>query len=666
MAQVQNLLDLFRQSRPDAQASAAADAKPAPRKVTTQGTAGKSGRNQGDLLPMDAGASRGGNKGVANPASSFQTNMEKSAAKLEAKERTLKERAQKPSDTKAHGPATAESRATKAKTESSSEASAKSSAPRNDGTKRANDAREARAARAQARHAAPPKSDRDAAAKIEDQDQDNTAQDASATLRDDNGKNDQPKGLDEKSRAAIKKGLANLGIKVDDKQLQDPAFLADILRMLQAMPAQALPADDSQSAVAAVDGTDGSDGTDGTNGMTEANEIPADAGQIAAAAATLSTANKAAQAAPTGTANPETQATAQTAGPAQAASPSDTKPQIEGPKPLSRQDLARMLEDRIGGLERAAQGQANRIQVSAQAPTVTPKEWQGVQARPQAEGPSPDPMPIADLDRLRVMQASALQAAPAKTDATGPRTDLVLESDSVEPTSGPAGTAHVEAGHDSTASQDQDAQSDLFGQKGDQAGGAQMLGKESAQSVKDGSAGTQFNQVLDQARAIDHRAALAADVAPRLPVHDASVLDQIARKMTLTTHKTGDEINIQLSPEHLGKVNVSLEMKEDGMTARISVENDSVRKQVEENISVLKDALKDQGIQLQGMEVSVDQRHASLFNPDGSNAESFFRRQGRGNGQGNGGPGTENAGLDSAPESDTGRRWGYNTMEYIG
>jgi flagellar hook-length control protein FliK len=95
------------------------------------------------------------------------------------------------------------------------------------------------------------------------------------------------------------------------------------------------------------------------------------------------------------------------------------------------------------------------------------------------------------------------------------------------------------------------------------------------------------------------------------------------------------------------------------------VESDHVRKQVEDGLASLKDALANQGIKLQGLEVSVDQRHGSLFNPDGSNAESFFHRQHRG---GNGGneAAQEVAPFESAPETDTGRRWGYNTMEYIG
>lgn len=649
MAQVQNLLDLFRQSLPDAQASAAADAKAAPRTVPGTAPAGKSGRNQGDLLPIDQGTSRGGNLGVSRAGDSFRTKMQTSAAKLAAKDRALNERAQKPQQPQSRTTASEESRAPKAKPETA--------APRNEEPNRAQDSREGRPARAQARHAAPARDRAEAAAKPQDQnqdqDQDQASLDAAAARQDDSGRDDQPQGLDEKSRAAIKKGLADLGIQVDDKQLQDPAFLADILRLLQSMPAQTLPADDAQAADAPADGTDAT---------TEAGAATVDTTQAAAAAQDATTATANASAAPANPANPAAAAMA----PADRPAAPEAKPQAESPKPISRQDLARMLEDRIGGLERAAQSQSGRIQVTAQAPTVTPKEWQGVQARAKAEGPSTEPMPIADLDRLRVLQASALQAGPAKNDASGPRTDLSLESDSAEPATEPVAAARVETGRDASASQDQDPQTDLFGQKGDQASGAQILGKEAAQSVKDGAAGTQFNQVLEQARSVDHRAALAADVAPRAPLHDTAMLDQIARKMSLTTHKTGDEINIQLSPEHLGKVRVSLEMKEDGMSARIAVENDSVRKQVEENISFLKDALKDQGIQLQGLEVSVDQRHASLFNPDGSNAESFFRRQGRGNGQGNGGMGSEGEGLEPAPESDTGRRWGYNTMEYIG
>jgi flagellar hook-length control protein FliK len=271
---------------------------------------------------------------------------------------------------------------------------------------------------------------------------------------------------------------------------------------------------------------------------------------------------------------------------------------------------------------------------------------------------------MADLDRLRVLQAAAAQSAAPKDQTAGVQTDFALESDSLEPA---APTAAAESGQDSTGTPGQGAQSDLNGQGGDHTAGAAIAApKDGAQAAKGGDAGPQFHHALDQARAAEHRPPIGAGAEPRAEAHGAAVLEQIARKLTIAARKPGDEISIQLSPEHLGKVRVSLEMKAEGMSARIAVENESVRKQVESNLASLKDALKDQGIQLQGLEVSVDQKHSSLFNPDGSNAESFFRRQGRGEAGGRGGLSDEPAPLDSAPESDTGRRWGYNTMEYIG
>jgi flagellar hook-length control protein FliK len=274
---------------------------------------------------------------------------------------------------------------------------------------------------------------------------------------------------------------------------------------------------------------------------------------------------------------------------------------------------------------------------------------------------------MADLDRLRVLQVAAAQSATVKDPSAGAQTDFALESDSVETSSPTASSASAESGHESTGAPGQDAQADLNGGNGEHTAGAgAAASKEGGQAAKGGEAGPQFHQVLDQARAAEHRPAIAAGAETRGETHGAAMLEQITRKLALAARKPGDEISIQLSPEHLGKVRVSLEMREDGMSARIAVENDSVRKQVEANLASLKDALKDQGIQLQGLEVSVDQRHSSLFNPDGSNAESFFRRQGRGEGGGRGGRNDESAPLEAAPESDTGRRWGYNTMEYIG
>jgi flagellar hook-length control protein FliK len=143
-------------------------------------------------------------------------------------------------------------------------------------------------------------------------------------------------------------------------------------------------------------------------------------------------------------------------------------------------------------------------------------------------------------------------------------------------------------------------------------------------------------------------------------VHEQTVLAQIARKMSALGLRGTEEIRIQLEPEHLGRIRIALEMRDGGLTARIAVENESVRQIVDANMAGLRTSLEEQGVKIQGMEVSVDQKHASLFNPDGSNAREFFRQRGQGGSDG----GIEGAQEDAA-EPDTGRRMGYNTMEYI-
>lgn len=429
------------------------------------------------------------------------------------------------------------------------------------------------------------------------------------------------KGMDAESIDAIQEGLAELGIDATEAQLNDPAFLLDMLHLLQTLPSMAALAGEAEGAVPVA--AAGPEAKQLVLPLSHEDEI-------------VSTEDDEAEA------------------------PLDATVLPSNGNKLSRGELAELLAGRATGLAQAATTEQAQVQVSAQAPTTTPKEWQGIQVRPQAEGPGTEPLPMADLDRLRVMQSAAMQAG-GKSEITD--VDLSLESDSQEPLAiDEAAAISGEAGADG----EPNAQEDLSGRNGDRTGAADLsVRKDGPLVARDGANGPQFMQSLDQARSVDHRAGIKRGMEPRAAGPEAGVLEQIARKMAAGAHKHGDEISIQLSPEHLGKVRVSLEMKDGVMAARIAVESDAVKKQVEAGLSTLKEALQNQGIQLQGMEVSVDQRHANLFNPDGSNAESFFHRNGRSGAHGEGRP-AEAAPFEAAPEADTGRRWGYNTMEYIG
>ncbi len=592
MAQVQNLVDMLRNNREDAQAKGV---KPTDAKLSA-----KSGKAVQNLLPVDpttafAGTTAPKAKSGKGSPGTFQAKVEKSRAKLAA--------------------ATAHKSLTQDKPAAKPDAPVAKTA-RKESAAKAGAGQPARPARP-----APDRNDDAADASVNAV----VAKTQPAATAADNGDDQQDQAapaLDPKSAAQLKKGLEDLGIEVDDAQLNDPAFLAEMLRMLQAMQSpEMVETQVVDAAASAVPGIDEDAGQPAVAADTEAKDMPAEDGKAQAAVQE---------------------------------------------KPLSRRELADLIANRLDTLKQVAGSDMSGAQVTAQAPTVTRKEWQGIQVRPRTESIGTEPLPMADLDRLRVMQTAAMQAAPNSGDAANTGADLSLETDNIDPVAESAGAVHAASEHDAAGGDKQDAKADLFGRNGEQTGNAEATArKEGPLVAREGATGPQFNQALEQARTVDHRSGIQHGMEPRMAGPQAGLLEQIAKKMSAVAHKAGDEVSIQLSPEHLGKVRVTLEMKEGGMSARIAVENDAVRQQVEANLSSLKDSLENQGIKLQGLEVSVDQRHSSLFNPDGSNSESFFHRRGQG-GEGGDASGRDNVSFESAPESDTGRRMGYNTMEYIG
>jgi hypothetical protein len=476
--------------------------------------------------------------------------------------------------------------------------------------------------------------------------------------------------MDEKEMQELKDGLEKLGIHATDEQLQDPAFLLEMLQMLQGLSSgqeqaalTALPQTDSEPTQAEAAAQEPAPADPDLAALADAMTAPGTGTEAAEPAATLpggtgpSVTNSAADPA----LNPEV----------------DTATDIgQETKPLDRKALAALIRDRLNAIAGKPMDAAGNTPGMAAGPAATaavgaPTDLKGLRIRPQEESVTTQPLPMADLDRMRVLQAAALQAGHG---AKGPDSAVLPtegKGDASADAIGDVGhtvapAAEGETDEGAFANGDlSDGNADLFGGKGETSGNAGAAApKDGAMAGKDGSIGPQFQNSLDQARAFDSR--MAAQRGPEArPAFAQTALEQIAKKLSAVAHKNGDEINIQLSPEHLGKVRVSLEMKDGAMSARIGVENDQVRQQVEAGLAALKDALQNQGIKLQGLEVSVDQRQGSLFNPDGSNSQSFFHRNGRG-GNGGGESGAEVAPFESAPESDTGRRWGYNTMEYIG
>jgi flagellar hook-length control protein FliK len=681
MSQVQNLLDLFPGSGKDA----AKGSKP------VDARAKKAGAKASDLLPIETGSKEGNGNGSLKDSGSlqgnrpgahksFQARIKESHAKLAAASKAAGQEAQsKATEAKT----SAGTRREKAESHRTREEQAAGHAERRDdadgkaqaGARADRESRSERAARhserdsMQSRQAGrrAAEAGQEAGAERSQGNTDvtysapSTLQDAgtAATQSPDGGKISPLAPLDAEALKDLQAGLENLGIHAGDEQLQDPAFLSQLLQMLRNLPQpQAEPETDPAPAAEPSD-------------IAEAASVSASA---AAIAASVGAAKNAAGALTDGN-----EAAAPAGDEAMPAAPTETAADAS----IGKEALAGMIRKQIAALTadtntpvdanaaRAMGPKAADREMTVRTPATTPAEWQGIKVRTRSESITTEPLPMADLDRLRVLQASALQAGTAGKEADRMAMPA-METDAGADSIGETGNIRVDVSEGRNAGEQDNQglsqqQADLSGGEGEASGNAETaMSKEATAAAKSASAGHAFQNSLEQNRSAEHGTGIQRPWEPR-PASAGAAMEQIAKHLSMAGPKHGDEINIQLSPEHLGRVRVSLEMKEGAMTARIAVENEDARRQVEAGIAGLRSTLENQGIKLQGLEVSVEQQHGSLFNPDGSNAESFFHRNGRGDKGGSGAQGaSEIAPFESVPESDTGRRWGYNTMEYIG
>lgn len=643
MLKAPNLLDLFADARKDVKAKA-----PQAR-IASDGKGPSAGRKGvSDLLPIESPVKAAKAQGDASTPSSFHAKVQESRDRLAAK--TRQPAARKDA---VPGPAADKSRdrsgaRIRSESDGSDRADRADRADRSDRSDRAGHAERIEGQRSDRadRMGRSDRAERDEASRQMSRDSMETDENGKAAIQSGDTQSADPSSRPDDAKAAsgpgpradapevpdaeLKDSLEALGIYASDEQLRDPNVLADILAMIQTLTMQ--------------------------------QELPL---EEAVAGTEMPTVETPPQAATSEAGKPQTEETPDPALLEKAASQETASSASKtDPRPAAETKAAGLVQDRIAELTRNPPEAQTEILRAAATPATTSAGWEGVKVRSQVESVTTSPLPMADLDKLRVMQASALQAVGGAKESEISTVELPGDDGMSDPASETGRYENVNPDSEAADGNAERDHADLFGRNGDKSGSAgNAASKDGSLAAKDGATGPLFHNSLEQARAVEHRSGVERAWEPRQAAQPG-VMDQIAKKMSAGGLKNGDEMSIQLSPDHLGKVRVSLEMKDGAMAARISVENDSVRQQVEAGLAALRDSLENQGIRLQGLEVSVDQRQSSLFNPDGSNSESFFHRNGRGS-RDVGGL-AENTALETAPESDTGRRLGYNTMEYIG
>lgn len=88
-------------------------------------------------------------------------------------------------------------------------------------------------------------------------------------------------------------------------------------------------------------------------------------------------------------------------------------------------------------------------------------------------------------------------------------------------------------------------------------------------------------------------------------VNGTDVIKQIINSVKVAGNNVVQSMEIQLNPEHLGKVTLNVTSKSGVITAEIVAQNEQVKKAIESQINTLKDNFENQGIKIEAVEVTV-------------------------------------------------------------
>ncbi len=160
------------------------------------------------------------------------------------------------------------------------------------------------------------------------------------------------------------------------------------------------------------------------------------------------------------------------------------------------------------------------------------------------------------------------------------------------------------------------------GQTGNHTGNENSGGIPVTENQNTTGAPLNLNQTVEKVFAESlEKAKLPYDVEPK------EILNQIHDKIKVEVRGSLSEIRVNLKPEQLGDVTLKIATQNGIITAQFVAENQRVKEIIESNFNQLKDVLKEQGIEINNLSVSVGQDKANQQgNEFKRNAQVFDRR----------------------------------------
>lgn len=91
-----------------------------------------------------------------------------------------------------------------------------------------------------------------------------------------------------------------------------------------------------------------------------------------------------------------------------------------------------------------------------------------------------------------------------------------------------------------------------------------------------------------------------------LPESDpVKIIRQIVQEFQISLKAETTSFEMQLTPEHLGKINLQVAAKDGVITAQIATENAAVKEAIEAQLQTLKESLNNQGLKVEAVEVTI-------------------------------------------------------------
>lgn len=83
------------------------------------------------------------------------------------------------------------------------------------------------------------------------------------------------------------------------------------------------------------------------------------------------------------------------------------------------------------------------------------------------------------------------------------------------------------------------------------------------------------------------------------------IANQIMEQIKITIRPDQTNMELQLNPEHLGRVNLTITEKEGRMTAQFTTQTEIAKEAIESQMAALRESLQNQGIKVENIEVTV-------------------------------------------------------------